>query len=683
MIPRARTVSCVIVFLTLTSSAAGATNWALAERNDGAIRARVEKLRSVLGDVVSEGEARILSDELYMNVDVEGHVIMRNRVIQVLGDPTPYLSRREVALPPGYDLATVAGFIIRSDDVLRFDRDDLQTTETGSAEGQLVLEFPSIRPGDVFGYSVSLKATGVMPAAQLPLVEDLPVAYGMMRIKTDGNVYYSFSLENLDESRGRIEELERQNARPTDIKVRYGPIDVVDDPIFSRPYYFRQPRCTIRLRGFHRRGARWSEIGTWEQVAEYYAYDVYSWLRNSDRLLAETALAQFDTTATAFEKADSVFRWVRDDLRLAESEIAQGSFRDPDEVVESGFATEYEKTFVMAAILHKLDVTPRLALIRAPAAGPIDRSVPGTDQFTALLIMVGQNAAFRMYIPSDPAAEPGFVPPPLRGGELFVPNVWRAKEEREKRRRFWLTIMGESMELDLTDPDVKFEEDAWFAWGRVPGDPMESVGRIREEVHHRGSGRGSDRRLVSTGYTGLLDAARRGHVDDWLAFWDPEHARSISKRVGAKVDVDDSTRTVVVDTTVDLPPLPSLDGDTWTLPAELVFGPPFFQHWTGPERDSAYVSSTTTFHRRTRIPLPEGWAGVLPKSIPRVEHERFAYHASVHVEDRHVVVDRIVTLLAGTTPPDDLFEMDAAITEVMALESRPIVLGRVGTHDAP
>lgn len=108
-----RHVIFVLCLLVTNVSAARATRWALAERSEDDIRARVEQLRSVLGDVVSDREARILSDELYMNVYADGHVIMQNRVIEILGNPAPGLAIREIGLPPGYEATTVAGFVVQ------------------------------------------------------------------------------------------------------------------------------------------------------------------------------------------------------------------------------------------------------------------------------------------------------------------------------------------------------------------------------------------------------------------------------------------------------------------------------------------------------------------------------------------------------------------------------------------
>ncbi|MCB1150192.1 hypothetical protein KDK88_01495, partial [bacterium] len=109
-------------------------------------------------------------------------------------------------------------------------------------------------------------------------------------------------------------------------------------------------------------------------------------------------------------------------------------------------------------------------------------------------------------------------------------------------------------------------------------------------------------------------------------------------------------------------------------PAAAVFGAPTAAAWR--EGGPFHVDGPLVLTRTWSHPLPDGWSGVRPVTVPRVTNDVLDYRAQVSAADGLLTVTRTVTFRPQHRMAKDAAVVAGALERVRAFESAPLTLER-------
>jgi hypothetical protein len=231
--------------------------------------------------------------------------------------------------------------------------------------------------------------------------------------------------------------------------------------------------------------------------------------------------------------------------------------------------------------------------------------------------------------------------------------------------------------LFMNEFEEKIKEQAWHTFFKLPGDPDEVGGDTTEEIRLDPDSGEAELLLHAEGFTRVAHLEREhDKIEDCVQAYLADRFETAEVLGAAHVGADGRAieNEIGIEASVRLSALPSSSGDTWILPAEMVYGNSFLDDWSGPERGPFYVDATRQYSRVWRVPLPVGWSDIEGPAPVKVEHELLSFVAEVKALDGQLVVERRYRLKRGTVPKVRLSDLDAAINRIRDVERNPLVL---------
>lgn len=369
----------VLASCLLAGNASGQSSWAIAARDDAAIRAFVERLLPYAEQIAPDDGAAVLYRHATLNH--EEHIRLCSNMVVALGE-------RE-ALPEHIARPLVAygsvdgayAFVLRGDEVLRapaqavFD-DRLDT------RAHIAIEWPALRPGDVIGMSVVSQLRDDDELLEFAIDDVLPtVITGVSTncVGEDQELAYTVRALDVRSSDVAFKDSDFVNGRAQRIKATLKQRPATDVAPVAPPFAEDVPRFLvardadyydIRYRRSVSADRGWNETMSWFDGAVRLSRFIRAWSRTSEiRSLAdELALADLDL-ADALVRAGE---YVNERFEVPdEPGTPRDLVRELDDLFETQSATARETVLLTAAIVRASGFWPRFGIHREHTLGEI------------------------------------------------------------------------------------------------------------------------------------------------------------------------------------------------------------------------------------------------------------------------------------------------------------------------
>ncbi len=670
---------CLLIsslILLLNCETALGASWSISSRSEKDVREVVAKLLAREGPSIEGADgALILYDTVLFNAtQKKGLNLGVNRITYVADPSAEHVATQTFDSIYG-EVNMAKAWVLRQDDTFEWIADESIRVRQmkDDVPGSVVFAFTQAQPGDILGLSYMVDHEEAPFTYSIGLSQPYPVKVGHVTLSTDGILGYRLLMKNVPDNKRDAKVLKKLNGAPAVVRVEYRDIAAIASDSFMLPYARREPHVWLSYRGSYSKNFGWIFNKSWSQTAANMEGEVDKYVAPNKeiRAQAETIVAGISDPNL---RTDALYRFVRDEILLIESQELDDSLRRPSKTLKSRNATSLEKGFLLASLMRSLRLPANISFARNAFWGELDETNPGLWQFSDVLVQLGNTP--RWFNPSCRSCPPGILPHGLRKVPAF--RIFRGLEEKndDLQEKLW-------REAEYHAPTFvplylrRVAQQPWQEFVDTPGDPDAMGGTLTELVRMQPGNPEAEIELASWGFNRLINLKRR--------YEDPQERLNeyLDRRIAnvavlsaadqSAADENDETA-VAMSGSFSTSLLPPASGDTWVLPAEIVFGKPFLEDWSGPDRTPFHVPYGITMVYECRMPLPEGWSSIQPvRPVDTLAH-RFHYKASVAVDGDEVVLNRTITLKAGTSRGQRLGSMDSSVRKVHDFEKTALVL---------
>ncbi len=233
---------------------------------------------------------------------------------------------------------------------------------------------------------------------------------------------------------------------------------------------------------------------SWSAVAQRYSEIVEETIRAAETdKAADNALRAFlrSTNATGKststrETIDRILARLGAEVRYTGVELGAGSIvpRPPAETLRRKFGDCKDKAVLLAALLRRLDIPARVALLYAGEGAPeVDGSLPGLGVFNhAIVVVPGVPGEPAIWIdPTDRYARAGELPVPDQGRLALIadpatdalvrtPEATAAENSEVETREIYLVDMGHARVVETTELSGAAERDLRASYAAIQDD---------------------------------------------------------------------------------------------------------------------------------------------------------------------------------------------------------------------
>jgi len=711
----------LVVVLVAAASLFGAPraganpSFAIADRDAATIRGLVGSLAADTDDLSGEFDRGVVTLARTMLYEFDRFDASRteNRIHLVRRDTTA--PARSVLPVDSRFVERARGWILRADG--RFER----TPELGGPDADaaleddrpLALEFGDLGPGDAFGWTVtSALPFGVEHRAE-HLSQRWPTLRTRIHVRSARHLSYRVEAVHCDDLPVAVEVRERRDGHPSWYQVDAGPIPAHREAVFAPHPVVHEPFVRVVRRGrFYRELGSWVLQNDWDVWAALEMGSPRVWLDDG----VETRRLASELTArggTEIDRADALYAWVVQNIRLERSPFPASVFEDADrtlnldplgledalelnegpssfygwrppfewetnevtgdphmgrydrpatvrpvdEVIASGQGNGLERAAVLASLIRAAGLDALIGFARDDRLGPVDVEATGRWQFThALVTLLGADRiAQRWYCPSREDLPAGRLGRGLRR----VPVLFVDPTIDEQMRSLWNTVWraeGRVPERVIPRYLAAMGRETWTRTLRTPAGETLPVQTLVE--------------VLRFGPRAVAAAAdvRMAPAFDPHAYW--------ARRFPSAAD-----STTPLATTLALDARHPTGGAPWEIDPSSVYGHGPLHEWTSPRRLPVTFDRTREYRWSVSLPLPANWKGVAPVDPVSFDHDAVHYRAWMVGGKAAVVLERQLVLRAGTVEGDDLHDLDAIVASILAFEDSPIVLR--STADSP
>lgn len=690
------------LLVTMTARPALADDrWLLASQKDKQVR---KYLELTLEDAVElfdahDADAVLVLDQVLIDSSKREHKLTENRIWWIREGDFPDLVNWVRDYPREQEVQDVAAFVIRAGAIdadaameasitrLEDNRINLQESDDDQRLSNLVVAFPTAEPGMLLGISVRTRVKEPLYWYTHVVKKGWPVARSEVRMKNSRHLSYLSAGQRFPKGSLKRQILDKKKDQVRDVVMYTHGVAPIERPAFAPPAALQSPRIVIALRSQHldfgNGNELWWHWRDWNQVSQLM--DQFQGLRLEERTAASAEAQRIQaSTAEGEDVRDALYRFVRDDLLPVDSFFftTEEDLATVDRILEGGTGSVADRSYLLLAMLHALDIPATLAWAHDPDEGDLLMKYPNWLQVRHPLVIAGVGDDQEWYDISCRPCAPGELRPRLRETRALIydQNIGALHQdlmEAAMKKAFMQT-------LDPVDTYFRaLNAVKWTRWIDTPGDLTRTVGTVAEEFVVPGDGSPAEYTLRALGTNPCSQKWTASEDEEtFLNEWLGRRFDSIGAGVLLGSARGDSLRAKLE---VDPPPLPPVTGDTWVLPPEVVYGEPWIEPWSDDRPVGFYIRETQELHYRFRTPLPAGWKGAkLPRSVMIGARDRdpLYYRAYFRVEGTDLVVERMVRQRAWYTDDEnDLRILGDRAAEIAAVESTPIVVER--WDDAP
>ena len=475
-----RTVLVALISLIILPTVALAQNqvsWAVAERPDEKIEALVSRLEQYLAPLpgLEEAAGAILYHQILVAPDEEESRLCENLILTVRdpgGMPAELLQPRQYNAD---ELESIHAFV-RSGDVYRHLTEAELIHVPGVEEigrGHFEISWGDLKAGDVIGWSVVTHREGPHGFVPIRLAERLPIVMAALTAQSNGKYAYELrssgiSLKDISQKKDDLTD-----GRAMLIKAstnQRAAMDLVPD---ARPWPVDYPHMALYLKEVKVESTNefmlpgWARTGGWNQTLLTMGGMIEQMAEDTGGMdIALSTITTGKTTNAA--KTEAVYNWVRDKITLLEGpEYQQFGLREMKEVIKSKQGTAFEKTFLMAVMLTKLELPATIAGIRSPELGKLDALWPTPAQFSAVILRtVEEDGTKRYWAPQCGDCAPGEVPASWQGADVVTYDFETIEVAEKFQEDLQQAAMREGR-LDIAGLQTELELQPWTVFEKI------------------------------------------------------------------------------------------------------------------------------------------------------------------------------------------------------------------------
>lgn len=505
-----------------------------------------------------------------------------------------------------------------------------------------------------------IRFEGARGWTQHPLLGNAPVVESRVRIDTAASTPVDVILRNVASD----EELDASTEDRLDRTVIFRGLPAHTGQPYLPPSHVYEPTVFLvrhGLEGLLGKAARPALAGSrgWNLIALYTSW-ITTALNQGRFTVSDRAREIAGGAPTAKLREEALFRYVRD--RLATISTMERMMRDAandddDEkwlsrLLESGAATEIEKSFLLIALLRAFEFDAQIVWTSEGWDGQYEIEIPSYYQFSEAVVRVQEGGVVRWYDPGCDICAPGEVRQSLQGRRgFFVPLEAQARLESTLRAAGSLDMLA-----------MRLGSDEFAQWIAMPARTSEGPMCAEElEVDWRGEtasvqlvGRGDvfvRRAYRATGSAAAVLEAALGSV---LGSADLASVAPISRPDADRLMLRAKLRTNR---------LPAPTASLWVVPAETLFLDCPWSEWDADRDEPFLMSASSREVVRHVLPLPEGWNGArLPEDFDRAVGP-LRYSLRFRNEEGSIVVERVVESMFERI---DRSDHKRAVAEAMA-----------------
>ena len=689
----------VIVILCLIPGLALAEKWLLTEKKDQEIRKILETTLPIAEAQIERFDADVAQvfNQLVIVAAEDSYQEFQNSVWWVCRGEPEHITNYVRDFDPGVKLHKVMAFLIRPGrfdrqaalqaEIIPLEKDRIRIQE-GDGKNRatnLVIGFDTAQPGDLLGISIQLKIQESLNWRQWLVAEHEPVARAELRVKNDWRIVFNVAGNRFEKGTIQKEIIEENDGIVRDLRLWVEGVNPIVDEPYSAPGYIQSPGFLVARR------ARRIEVDNgvwvwwyqrhWNQVASRMAASESWYLEKSEKVAEQTE--QLVTGLSTPETLEALGNFVHEELLSLDSSYFFRSDEAPtvDKIWEARAGSDIEKAYLLLAMLRSRGVAADIIWTHDPNRGGFFQQYPNWGQVPVPLVRVTVGEKTHWYDLGCPECPPGTVRPRF----IAAPALFYRSDSASRNDDFIDNVMNEAWARRLNPSDLylsTIDQEEWCELIKIPGDPNSGVGWIEEKIRfEKASGTASIAllRLRSAGLTSLKrEAVRSGDSEPVAQEW------ALDRLEAAQEDsilTASPSRADTLDVLLRLECLPIAKpmGDTWILPAEVVWGEPTIGPWPADRVSSFTVMHNNERHWEFRIPLPEGWEGAEIPEDRTLGFKLMQYRVTFRILEGELVVRRIFVERTGIV--EDLGSIALIGEEASAIreiETSDVVLHRKG-----
>jgi hypothetical protein len=501
-----------------------------------------------------------------------------------------------------------------------------------------------------------------------------------LRLKTTWSLAYNVFGFRVPHGGMKTKVLKEDEGHVEDMLVWVDGVDPVIHEPHAPPIWRQSPCLLVILQGMRVKWSRdqyvWWYTRDWNQVAVNLAR-VRSYARKSRRRVKDVEVAE---GLEGEEAAASLYRFVRDELLDIPAHVYTKKPPTVDDVLKYRTGDEKEKAYTLQALLDRHGVRTKFFWAHNPEDGRLFQDYPSRFQIDIPLLRAEFDGKERWYDIGCGTCAPGEIRPSLWGTYVmgYKSNVIKLDQRfMEEARDYAMANHETAYHYYFTN----IQDKNWCDWRKAPGDPMDQAGSTSVMVSlDDPTGSTGSVSIESVGSTSLRrDLHRQKNAEAVVGSWASTEFEDLGQLTleGANAANADTFR---ADLSAKFDPLPKPMGDTWVLPAALIYGHPVVGEWPDERKSPFYVEESVTDRWELRIPLPEGWEHPDLPSEQILGANVFLYHVTYHAIDGELQITReLIQKRCVVGDHDALVLLGQRARSIHELEESPLVVHNKGT----
>jgi len=475
--PRAfgRILTTATALVLLFASAAQAqSNWAIARRDDAGLKKLIETLAPHVKTVpgADGATAVIMYKQHFFQMEETGYRVCTNLVFDVEDPGKLAMELTEPYFGPGDDYPERSAFIMRKDEIQRFDEKKIDVTK-GDGEfqrDQVKIQWGELKKGDVAGWSIVEMHKGPLMSWVSPAADRYPVIYASVRILNDGNSDFVVKSRGIETDNFILKTNGLVNDRTKEWSANAKNFAPIPSLPWTGPYPMGTPVFSITLKARHIDQPNfykgWVPTNGWVTIAGFLAAGKEKMLEDAGGVdISASAVTSGLSDEVAKEKA--ICEFVRDKIKdVSGEQYERGALRSLKKVLSSKEGTPVEKTALMIAMLDAVGIKSEFALARPEKWGKLDDETEhGLNSFLTQVVRCGAKEG-RYYAPQCSDCAPGTLPADWGKAVMFYPKPGLAQEIKAYNKKIRSEAFAKSGQLNLLKISVEAEKhgqkEGWY-----------------------------------------------------------------------------------------------------------------------------------------------------------------------------------------------------------------------------
>ncbi|MFT5232628.1 MAG: hypothetical protein ACI9UQ_000650 [Candidatus Krumholzibacteriia bacterium] len=599
-------------------------------------------------------------------------------------------------LKPGTKVESIEAFMMRPGDltissaqqaeIQRLDKSriNIQEGNKDSRYTNIALAFDTAQPGDLFGISIRTKIPNQLRWFDWRLAGKYPTARCEVHLKTEFDLAYTIFGNRIVPGAMKQEVLEKKNGHIRDVRVWVDGVDSYVIEPYSPPVYKQSPSITVgwRARLVPSGGTQvWYIYSDWNMIASQMS-EYETDIRDKTKKTEELAKSLTDGMSPS-QALDRLYHFVRDDMQTVHSQYFSDSNETTvDDITEANSGSVDQKSYVLLVMLEQLGISAEIVWAHDEASGLFSEPHPNWQQFSEPLVRATIDGEETWLDLNCSTCAPGGLQERFMNARIFRYN--RGADELDQD--LWEQAINDATKKRLSIMSYyldRVKRMNWYTISRISVSGKDISNAFSETITlspNDEQGFHGRINLLATGRDKLrTDSATSLSADETGREWVESRFEDVSdlSPVSATSALAD-TFNVVYEMT--MPPIAPPMGDTWILPAEVVFGNPSLAEWPATKRAPYYVPRDNESHWECRIPLPANWASAETPKDKSLGVKCFQYSISYKIEGHELVVrrkrlERAITIES----PNGVSLLRNHANTIRQLEMTPVVLKRSGS----